>query len=196
MQELRRDVLIDVSWSHVVDNGAPCPGRVGVFSVTKAYISNRGFRAVFLYRLAHLAHHSGHSLVAKLISRHAHRSCGSSISPSAEIGPGLRLPHPDGLVIGSGVRIGRMVSVSQHVTLGGNFWKRDSLGREMPVIGDGCWILAGAIVAGPVSVGKDSVIGPNCVITRDVPPDSCCQLARGAVEVRSIPASSRLRRRI
>jgi serine O-acetyltransferase len=37
------------------------------------------------------------------------------------------------------------------------------------VIGDRVTIYAGAVVAGPVTVGDDAVIGANAVVTRDVP---------------------------
>jgi acetyltransferase-like isoleucine patch superfamily enzyme len=39
-------------------------------------------------------------------------------------------------------------------------------------IGDGCWIAYGAVILGGVSVGKQSVVGANSVITKDIPPFS------------------------
>jgi serine O-acetyltransferase len=41
-----------------------------------------------------------------------------------------------------------------------------------PHIEAGCIIAAGAKILGPVTIGRNSVIGANAVVTRDVPPNS------------------------
>ncbi len=122
-----------------------------------------------LYRLAHRAHLKGHRIRAGLWYRCAYLWCGAEISPGAKIGGGLRLPHPQGVVIGGEVEIGVMVTIGQHATLGGNLGKRDESGRIYPRIGDRCLIFAGAVVAGPIDVGHDTIIGANSVITKSVP---------------------------
>lgn len=40
-------------------------------------------------------------------------------------------------------------------------------GRDI-VIGDGAWIASGAIVVGPVTIGKNAVVGAGAVVLRDV----------------------------
>jgi serine O-acetyltransferase len=72
-------------------------------------------------------------------------------------------------VIGGGVEIGQMVTIGQHVTLGGNFGKRNTEGRSSPRVGNWCWICAGSVVAGPISVGHCAVVGANSLVVRDVP---------------------------
>lgn len=48
------------------------------------------------------------------------------------------------------------------------FWRT----RALPVvIEDGCWIGAGSILLGGVTIGRGSVIGAGSVVTRDVPAD-------------------------
>lgn len=37
------------------------------------------------------------------------------------------------------------------------------------IIGDGCWIASGAIILGSVTIGNDSIIGANSLVTKDVP---------------------------
>lgn len=79
-------------------------------------------------------------------------------------------PHPVGIVIGDGVRIGRQVRVYQNVTIG----RRENAAVEEPYpsIGDDVTIYAGAVIAGAVTVGARTVVGANAVITRNIPPDS------------------------
>jgi serine acetyltransferase len=86
----------------------------------------------------------------------------------AEIGAGLLLPHPIGVIIGQGVVIGENCTVQQHVTLGGNYGRVID-GREMPMVGHDVAISGGAVVAGPIVVGDHAIIGANVVVTRDVP---------------------------
>ena len=51
------------------------------------------------------------------------------------------------------------------------FIRESSLAQmdEVPVIEDDVNIGAGAAVIGPITVGKDAVIGANAVVTHDVP---------------------------
>ena len=74
------------------------------------------------------------------------------------------LPHPMGIVIHSGTRLGDNVVIGHQVTLGG----RD-LTNSAPVIEDGVYIGAGAKILGGITVGRGATIGANAVITKDVP---------------------------
>jgi serine O-acetyltransferase len=83
----------------------------------------------------------------------------------------VRFPHPIGIVIGDGVRVGRDVRIYQNVTIG---LTENIVGAEehdYPVIDDGVFVYAGAVIIGAITIGKGSVIGANAVINRDIPPD-------------------------
>lgn len=81
---------------------------------------------------------------------------------------GLRLPHPVGIVISKKVKIGEGCMIYQNVTLGARENNRTGC-SEYPVIGNDVRIYAGATVIGDISIGENSVIGANSVVTRDVP---------------------------
>jgi len=83
----------------------------------------------------------------------------------------IKFPHPVGIVIGDGVKIGKEVRIYQNVTIGllENAPAREAA-DQYPTIEDGVIIYAGAVIAGPVQIGAGATIGANAVITRDVPP--------------------------
>jgi serine O-acetyltransferase len=74
------------------------------------------------------------------------------------------LPHPLGIVIHSGTRIGDNVVIGHQVTLGG----RDLTGGA-PQVEEGVYIGAGAKILGGVRIGRGATVGANAVITKDVP---------------------------
>ena len=79
-----------------------------------------------------------------------------------QVGGGLMLPHPQGIVINHAAVIGPNCLIFHQVTIGSN-------GRGVPVIGGHVDIGAGARIIGPVRVGDHARIGANAVVTRDVP---------------------------
>jgi serine O-acetyltransferase len=74
------------------------------------------------------------------------------------------LPHPLGIVIHAGTRIGDDVVIGHQVTLGG----RDLTGAA-PQVEDGVYIGAGAKILGGVRIGRGATVGANAVVTKDVP---------------------------
>lgn len=88
------------------------------------------------------------------------------VSGSAKIGPGLRLPHPMGLIIGPHTTIGANCDLYADVRLVlGHGAKRG------PTLGDGVFLGDGAKVVGDVTVGARTVVGVSSVVTRDLPAD-------------------------
>ena len=84
------------------------------------------------------------------------------IPADVTIGPGLYLPHPTGVVVASGSRIGSHVALFQQVTLGS--WH----GRQ-PCVRAHASLFAGAKVIGGVIIGRRAFVGANAVVLEDVP---------------------------
>lgn len=139
------------------------------------YVSNAGFRATLLYRCAHVLWSHGWRRVAACVTSHSVSSTGCEIRPEAQIGPGLLLHHPVGIVIGRGSRLGKGCTVLQNVTIGERYSPADD--HSYPEIGDNVTICAGAVLLGGIVVGSKSVIGANSVVLADLPNGS---LAVGA----------------
>ena len=87
---------------------------------------------------------------------------GLEITIGADIGGGLYIPHPVGMVIAP-ERIGEYCSIISSVTIGmRNEWK-------FPRIGSHVFIGAGARVLGDVEIGDGAQIGANAVVIHDIP---------------------------
>ena len=93
----------------------------------------------------------------------------NSISEYADIGPGLLLPHPTDVTIGSAVKIGRNATIYNGVTLGS---KHSGGGAGMPQLGDNVIVYTGAKVIGAVKIGDNSEIGALSLCNKDVPPNN------------------------
>lgn len=91
---------------------------------------------------------------------------GAEIPLTGQIGGGLLIPHPNGIVIHPKAKIGVNCLIFHQVTLG----SRNSGG--VPEIGGHVDIGAGAKILGPVKVGPHARIGANAVILGDVEADS------------------------
>lgn len=139
------------------------------WNVLEALLFDNGFQAVVVYRLARWFKRRRIPFLGPAIGRFGTFLTGVEISPSAQIGPGLRISHGVGTVIGGHAKIGAGAVLLHQVTLGS-----PSEGRvdEMPTLGDNVFIGAGAILIGRIEIGDDVVIGPNCVVTRDIPAGS------------------------
>lgn len=131
-----------------------------------------GFRATIYYRLSHWCSQNGYTLAATILKNRNIRATGADISPEAIIGPGLRISHPTGIVIGRGSRIGRYATILPHVTIGELLSPRSGSNRAYPVIGNNVTLCAGCVVVGPIEVGDNCVVAANAVVRVNVPPDT------------------------
>jgi|GEM_PF-5302163 len=77
-----------------------------------------------------------------------------------------RFPHPIGLVIRGGTKIGENCRIQQNVTIG---VKRDT--DPLATIGNNVLIGAGAIILGGVTIGDNATIAAGSIVLEDVPPN-------------------------
>jgi serine O-acetyltransferase len=163
----RTEERIEADWSRERPRAFWDPGRK-VLKAIRAYQNASGPLAFLKRKLAVLRHRFW-SAVA-----------GCDIPLNTKIGGGLMIPHPVGIVIGPGSRIGRNCLIGQGVTLG----VKGGAGGDFPILEDGADVSAGAKVLGAVTIGKGATVGANAVVLKDVPPGA---VAVG-VPARIIPA--------
>ncbi|UXE60986.1 MAG: serine acetyltransferase [Woronichinia naegeliana WA131] len=121
------------------------------------------------YKLSRYFSVQGYHFLAKLI-RERQAKYGCYISEKAIIHPSVQFAHPVGIVIGEDVVIEENVKIWQNVTLGSH-GKEDSP-QEYPYVESGVKIFSGAVIIGKVRIGKNAIIGANCVVVSDVPENS------------------------
>ena len=116
-------------------------------------------------------HKSSCGIVSVLISKVAviqHRFwsviTSADIPLTSNIGGGLLIPHPNGIVIHPDAVIGVNCLIHQQVTVGVK--RGDS---KPPTLGGHVDIGAGAKIIGPIEIGNDALIGANSVVVKDVP---------------------------
>ena len=77
-------------------------------------------------------------------------------------------PHGTrGCFISKQSEIGKNCAVFQQVTIGSNTLKGSNMGS--PIIGDNCYIGAGAKIIGNVRIGDNCRIGANACVYKDMP---------------------------
>ena len=135
-----------------------------------------GIKAIFLYKIANFFAIAKFELIARIISQFSRFMTGIEIHPKAKIGKNLFIDHGMGVVIGETSEIGDNVTIYHNVTLGGiapsiNSNEQRDLKRH-PTLQDNVVIGSGAQILGPITIGKNSLIGSNSVVTKNVPEKS------------------------
>ena len=132
-----------------------------------------GFHAIFGYRIAHFFWKIRLKFISRFLSNLVRIITSVEIHPAAVIGKGFFIDHGAGLVIGETCKIGENVTMYQQTTLGGISPSLDSLSqrniKRHPTLEDGVIVGSGAQILGPICIGKNSRIGANAVVLKNVP---------------------------
>ena len=129
------------------------------------------FSSVYLIRKAHSFYSRKMYRLSKLTSLVNFLVFGAEVPARLEIGPGLVLPHPQGIILGAS-RIGSNATIFQQVTLGAKTLDFDFNEDARPVLKDNIVVSAGAKIIGGVMIGSDSIVGANAVVNSDVAANS------------------------
>ncbi len=88
---------------------------------------------------------------------------GADIPLNSRIRGGLRIPHPNGIVIHPESEIGPNCMIMQQVTIGA------ASGSCVPRLGGNVLVGCGAKLLGGIRIGDNARIGANAVVLQDVP---------------------------
>ncbi len=134
------------------------------------YVQRSRYRYLFWFRFAQYLHSSRSKFLRKRAERLADRIAerfGIEIALGAQIGEGLFIPHPVGIVITRKAVIGRNFSIFQNTTIG---QKNDD---SAPIlIGDNVTVGANACIIGhDLRIGNNVTIAAAAFVNKDIPDD-------------------------
>ena len=129
-----------------------CPSR-SLLSSIRRYQDRSGNRVIGYFR----------RVLSVICHRFWSMVTGADIPLNCQIGGGLLIPHPNGIVISPSSRIGPNCLIFQQVTLGHAHDGEPTLGGHVDVG-------AGAKILGRIQIGDHALIGANAVVLHDVPP--------------------------
>ena len=141
-------------------------------SRVETLLTSPGLHALGLYRLSSFLNSIKLGIIARIVSYLGRFLTGIEIHPGAKIGKFLFIDHGMGVVIGETSTIGDSVTIYHGVTLGGispseNSDSQKNIKRH-PTIMNNVIIGSGAQILGPITIGNNSKIGSNSVVTKDV----------------------------
>ncbi len=140
-------------------------------NLAETLLCHTPLHAIWLHRIAHWLHAGlGVPIVPRLIAAIARFWTGIEIHPAARIGRGFFIDHGTGTVIGETAEIGDDCTLFHNVTLGGTGKQH---GKRHPTLEDNVFVGTGAVLLGPIRVGRNARVGANSfVIMHDVPADA------------------------
>ena len=146
-----------------------CSGKKITFLKTiYRLLFNIPSRFIFLFRFACFLREKKIRFLPGVIVRHLVYRYGCFMSLNSDIGIGIKIPHPNGIVIGEKAQIGKNCTIYQQVTIGGKIIG-DAKAGNYPRISDNVVIFAGAKLIGNIKIGEYSIIGANSVVNKDLP---------------------------
>lgn len=155
-------------------------------SLDEIRLTYPGFKAILLYRIAHILYLKGEKLKARIISEYGHSRTGIDIHPGSTIGSPFFIDHGTGTVIGETCIIGNNVRLYQGVTLGALSPKQGQKIKGIkrhPTILDNVVIYAGATLLGDITIGENVVIGGGVFITEDIPSNTKVLLPKPVLNI-------------
>jgi len=155
------------------------PGQLAGHLVRKV-----GFQMLAVYRVMRWADARQIPMLAPALSRLIRHAYGADVHGRARVAPGVAIVHGNGLVLSHGAVVGPRCVLFQHVTLGES---RDAeTGRVgSPLLEADVHVGPGAVLLGPITIGRGSKIMAGSVVTDDVPPGSLVRPASVVITKRA-----------
>ena len=126
-----------------------------------------GLHAIWMHRIAHFLWDKHFFFLARLLSHISRMLTGIEIHPGAKLGKRVFIDHGSGVVIGETAEVGDDVLIYMGVVLGGTALERT---KRHPTIENDVVLGSGAIVLGPITIGRGAKVGAGSVVIRPVPP--------------------------
>lgn len=166
-------LLCDIEWSGGpvdVDDDKDPEGWKAKGLDTKRFVNclqNLGFYATVMYRVSRWFYLRGHKVPAYFLQMFNHSFTGAELSHKADVGPGLRIGHPQGVFIGPDCKVGFRSTFNQGTALSSNM----EMEEGTPQAGNYLYMSPGAKIFGHVKIGNRVWVGPNSVAMKNIEDD-------------------------
>ena len=148
------------------------------------FLARPGGQMLLLIRTMQAAYRAGVPLVPQVLSRSLRHLFGAEIHWAADLAPGLRLEHGQGLTISHAARVASGVRLAQHVTLGDAVDGATRV-RGAPTLEPDVEVGPGATLLGPITIGAGARIGPGVVLARPLAPGAVAKAPAALVRPRA-----------
>ena len=128
-----------------------------------------GLHAIWMHRVSHFLWDRQFYFLARLLSHISRALTGIEIHPGAKLGKRVFIDHGSGVVIGETAEVGDDVLIYMGVVLGGTALEKT---KRHPTVEDDVVLGSGAIVLGPITIGRGAKVGAGSVVIRSVPPEA------------------------
>lgn len=130
-------------------------------------LTNNSSKAIYFIRKSEYFYGKGFfsNLLSKYYSNKLGKMYGIFINPKNRIDVGLKLPHPNGIIIGEAVNIGKNCTIYQQVTIGSANIGDARKGLQ-PQLGDNVTVFSGSKIIGNITLEDNTVVGANAVLTK------------------------------
>jgi len=147
------------------------------------YKISRSFKIIFYYRIAHYlfnieADDLYYKYCAFQISEYATSITAIEIHPQAKIGKSFVIDHGVNTLIGATSEIGDNCTILQNVVLGARKITYNENVKRHPTVGNNVHISGGVRILGPIKVGNNVSIGPDCLIAEDIADNTIIRLKK------------------
>jgi serine acetyltransferase/GT2 family glycosyltransferase len=179
------DIAADRDMLHATDARYRAAPRRG--SLLGDAVQRIGFQLMIAYRVMRLTRQLRLGLLARIQSRLIRHVYGADIHWDAELAPGVVLVHGVGLVISHAARVETGCILFQHVTLGESMHPA-SRRVGAPTLEPHVHVAPGAVLLGPIVIGRESKIAANAVVTESVPARTVVESPTSARRARDVDA--------
>lgn len=140
------------------------------YNFIKIFYTNNIFRAIVHYRVGIFLINKKRRIPLAGIAMDILTYKKAKINFSkANIGPGMLIYHGTGIILGSGVKVGKNLTLLHDTTIGNRIGSGSKGSLGFPELGDNVFIGCGAKIIGPIKIGNNVKIGANAVVISDVP---------------------------
>lgn len=131
--------------------------------IVSSIIFNPGFKAVVIVRLQIKAQAKGRLRLAQLISNYNLRVTGAEFCVGVKIGPSLIVRHPNGIVVGGGVKIGQNLTLLHGVTIGLKDIN-NAESQRFPNLGNNVTLGTASTIIGDIYVADGTIVGAHTLV--------------------------------